>query len=183
MANNPLANKFVAKAHWNFSTTNAAGSAESISAHNGPIMIPDGALITKAYYHVGTTLSDNGDDSTQISLGYTGALAAFQAEIAISDGTAGTLNSDISGGTGTNGVAAGQWDTGIHGTLVGMGANLGADAAHDSALEVIALNTATMIHSTADVELLLTVGSTGVHTLNEGNLTLFVEYVLTEDLS
>ena len=162
MANNPLANKFVAKAHWNFSTTNAAGSAESISAHNGPIMIPDGALITKAYYHVGTTLSDNGDDSTQISLGYTGALAAFQAEIAISDGTAGTLNSDIS---------------------VGMGANLGADAAHDSALEVIALNTATMIHSTADVELLLTVGSTGVHTLNEGNLTLFVEYVLTEDLS
>ena len=174
MANNPLANKFVAKAHWNFSTTNAAGSAESISAHNGPIMIPDGALITKAYYHVGTTLSDNGDDSTQISLGYTGALAAFQAEIAISDGTAGTLNSDISGG---------NWDAGVHGTLVGMGANLGADAAHDSALEVIALNTATMIHSTADVEVLLTVGSTGVHTLNAGNLTLFVEYVLTGDLS
>ena len=170
MANNPLANKYVAKAHWNFATTNGSGAAETISAHNGPIMIPDGAVITKAYYHVGTTVSDNGDDSTQFSLGYTGAVAAFVAEIAIS-------------ATGTNGVAAGQYDAGVHGTLVGMGANLGADSAHDSALEVIALNAATMAHSATDVELLVTVGNTGVHTLNAGNLTLFVEYVLTGDLS
>lgn len=174
MANNPLANKYVAKAHWNFATTNGSGAAETISAHNGPIMIPDGALITKAYYHVGTTISDDGDDSTQFSLGYTGAVAAFQAEIAISDGTAGTLNSDITGG---------NYDAGVHGTLVGMGAALGADGAHDTALEVIALNTATMAHSATDVELLVTVGSTGVHALNAGNLTLFVEYVLTGDLS
>ena len=170
MANNPLANKYVAKAHWNFATTNGSGAAETISAHNGPIMIPDGALITKAYYHVGTTVSDNGDDSTQFSLGYTGAVAAFVAEIAIS-------------ATGTNGVADGQYDAGVHGTLVGMGAALGADGAHDTALEVIALNTATMAHSATDVELLVTVGNTGVHTLNAGNLTLFVEYVLTGDLS
>ena len=170
MANNPLANKYVAKAHWNFATTNGSGAAETISAHNGPIMIPDGAVITKAYYHVGTTVSDNDDDSTQISLGYTDAAAAFVAEIAIS-------------ATGTNGVASGQYDAGVHGTLVGMGANLGADAAHDSALEVIALNAATMAHPAADVELILTVGSTGVHTLDAGNLTLFVEYVLTGDLS
>lgn len=170
MANNPLANKYVAKAHWNFATTNGSGAAETISAHNGPIMIPDGAVITKAYYHVGTTVSDDGDDSTQFSLGYTGAVAAFVAEIAIS-------------ATGTNGVAGGQYDAGVHGTLVGMGANLGADAAHDSALEVIALNAATMAHSATDVELLVTVGSTGVHALNAGNLTLFVEYVLTGDLS
>ena len=70
-----------------------------------------------------------------------------------------------------------------YGTLVAMGANLGADSAHDSALEVIALNAATMAHSATDVELLVTVGSTGVHALNAGNLTLFVEYVLTGDLS
>ena len=170
MANNPLANKYVAKAHWNFATTNGSGAAETISAHNGPIMIPDGAVITKAYYHVATTVEDSGDDSTQISLGYTGAVAAFVAEIAIS-------------ATGTNGIAAGQYDAGVHGTLVGMGAALGDDADHNTALEVIALNAATMAHSATDVELLVTVGSTGVHTLDAGNLTLFVEYVLTGDLS
>ena len=49
--------------------------------------------------------------------------------------------------------------------------------------EQIALNAATMAHSATDVELLVTVGSTGVHTLDAGNLTLFVEYVLTGDLS
>ena len=57
MANNPLTNKYVAKAHWNFEVatggTLSSGSAESISAHNGPIHIPEGALITNAYYHVG----------------------------------------------------------------------------------------------------------------------------------
>ena len=81
MANNPLTNKYVAKAHWNFATRSGSGGAESISAHNGPISIPEGAVITKAYYQVGTTISDNGDDSTIISIGYTGAVAAFSAAL------------------------------------------------------------------------------------------------------
>lgn len=170
MANNPLQNKFVAKAHWDFATTNGSGAAQTVSAHNGPILIPDGAIITNAYYHVGTTVSDNGDDSTQISLGYTGAVAAFVAEIAIS-------------ASGTNGVAGGQYDAGIHGCLTGFAGGLDEGDDAGTALENIASKAVTLAHVTADSEILLTVGSTGVHTLNAGNLTLFVEYVLTGDLS
>lgn len=160
-------NEFVATATWNATTTNLANNA-SASATSGSVWIPEGALITKAYYHVKTTFADGGDDSQTLALGYTGATGAFVAAIAIS-------------ATGTNGVASGQWDAGIHGTLVGMGANLGADAAHDSALEVIALNAATMIAVTTDVELLLTTADD--EAVETGELTLFVHYVQTGDLS
>ena len=167
MANNPLNNKYVARATWNAATTNLANNA-SASATAGSVWIPEGALITKAYYHVKTTFADGNDDSQTLALGYTGATGAFTAAIAIS-------------ATGTNGVAAGQWDAGIHGTLVGMGANLGADSAHDSALEVIALNAATMIALTADKELLLTTADD--EAVEVGELTLFVHYVQTGDIS
>ena len=170
MANNPLANKFVAKAHWDFATTNGSGAAETISAHNGPIMIPDGAVIVNAYYHVGATVSDNGDDSTRIALGYTGATGAFVAELAIDQ-------------TGTNGIAGGQWDAGIHGTLTGFAGGLDEGDDAGTALENIASKAVTLAHVTSDVEIIITTGATGIHTLNEGNLTLFVEYVLTGDLS
>ena len=167
MANNPLNNKYVARATWNAATTNLANDA-SASATAGSVWIPEGALITKAYYHVHTTFADGNDDSQTLALGYTGATGAFVAAIAIS-------------ATGTNGVAGGQWDAGIHGTLVGMGANLGADSARDSALEVIALNAATSIATTANVELLLTTADD--EAVEVGKLDLYVEYVLTGDLS
>jgi len=169
MANNPLSNKYVARASWDFATTNGSGGAESISAHSGSIFIPEGALITNAYYFVDTTISDNGDDSTIISIGYTGAVAAFSAALLIS-------------GTGVNGVAAGNFDAGVHGTLVGFagGAETGDD--NQTALVTIATKAATLIHTAADVELLLTVGASNVHTLNAGKMTLFVEYVQTGDL-
>ena len=167
MANNPLNNKYVARATWNAATTNLANNA-SASATAGSVWIPEGALITKAYYFVTTTFADGNDDSQTLALGYTGATGAFVAAIAIS-------------ATGTNGVAAGQWDAGIHGTLVGMGATLGADAAHDTALEVIALNAATSIATTTNVELLLTTADD--EAVEVGKLDLYVEYVLTGDLS
>ena len=62
-----------------------------------------------------------------------------------------------------------------------MGANLGADSAHDSALEVIALNAATGVATTANVELLLTTADD--EAVEVGKLDLYVEYVLTGDLS
>jgi len=169
MANNPLSNKYVAKASWDFATTNGSGGAESISAHNGPIFIPEGALITNAYYFVDTTLSDNGDDSTIISIGYTGAVAAFSAALLIS-------------GTGVNGVAAGNFDAGIHGTLVGFAGGLEDGDDNQTALVALATKAATLKHTEVDVELLLTVGASNVHTLNAGKMTLFVEYVQTGDL-
>jgi hypothetical protein len=167
MGQNPNLVKQVAVGVWDASVTNLANNA-SASCTNGSVWIPEGALITKAYYYVTTTFADGNDDSQTLALGYTGATGAFTAAIAIS-------------ATGTNGVAAGQWDEGIHGTLVGMGANLGADAAHDSALEVIALNAATMIALTADKELLLTTADD--EAVEVGKLTLYVEYVQTGDLS
>lgn len=163
MSKNPRFNKFVAKATWDIgvSGTLTAGAA-SHSASSGSVYIPDGALITKAYYHVETTVGDDGDDSTTLALGYTGATGAFVAAIAISD-------------------ASNVYDAGSHGTLVGMGAALGADAAHDTALEVIALNAATMIALTDRKELLLTKAND--HAIDAGKLHLFVEYVQTGDLA
>ena len=152
---------------WDASITNLANNA-SASCTAGEIWLPDGALLTKAYYFVQTTFADGNDDSAALSLGYTDSTAAFVASLAIS-------------ATGTNGVASGQWDAGIHGTLVGMGANLGADAAHDSALEVIALNAATMIHLTAAKQLLLTTSDD--EAVEVGKLSLWVEYVQTGDYS
>ena len=166
MANNPLNNKYCARATWNAATTNLANNA-SASATSGSVWIPEGALMTNAYYFVTTTFADGNDDSQTLALGYTGATGAFVAAIAIS-------------ATGTNGVASGQWDAGIHGTLL-TAPNLGADSAHDSALEVIALYAPLMIATTANVELLLTTADD--EAVEVGKLDLYVEYVLTGDLS
>ena len=170
MANNPLTNKYVAKAHWNFATTNGSGAAETISAHNGPIYIPEGSLITNAYWYVGTTVSDDGDDSTIISIGYTGAVAGFAAALAVS-------------ATGVHGVTGGNFDSGIHGTLVGFAGGLDEGDDAGTALENIVSKATTLVHNTVDVELILTVGSSNVHVLDIGDITLYVEYVLTGDLS
>ena len=100
MAKNPLRNKYVAIGQWDASVTTLANNA-SASCTTGSVFIPEGALLTKAYYYVETTFADGNDDSAQLSLGITGATGAFVASIAIS-------------ATGTNGVASGQWDAGIH---------------------------------------------------------------------
>ena len=107
MAKNPLRNKYVAIGQWDASVTNLANNA-SASCTTGSVFIPEGALLTNAYYYVETTFADGNDDSAALSLGITGATGAFVASIAIS-------------ATGTNGVASGQLDACIHGTLIGMG--------------------------------------------------------------
>ena len=166
MAKNPLRNKYVAIGQWDASVTNLANNA-SASCTTGSVFIPEGALLTKAYYYVETTFADGNDDSAALSLGITGATGAFVASIAIS-------------ATGTNGVASGQWDAGIHGTLIGMGdAEEGADA--ETALENAANMAASMLHITANSELLLTTSDD--EAVETGKLTLYVEYVLTGDLA
>ena len=167
--NNPLygSGEKVAVAVWDGSKRTLANNASAscidpVSGASKPLYLPDGALITKAYYHVATTFTDAGNDSSAIALGYTGATGAFVASVAISGST-------------------NVWDAGAHGTLVGMGANLGADAAHDSALEVIALNAATMIHLTDNKEILLTTSDDTA--ISTGKLTLYVHYVQTGDFS
>ena len=142
--------------------TNATYGANTTTAgggQTGKVIIPEGALITKVYTHVETAITDDGDNSTTISLGYTGALAAFLAATAIN---------------------ATVWAAGSHNTLVGY-PNLGADAAHDSQLEVAALYAATYIAVTTDVEVLITLNND--HAVDAGKVTVFVEYVQTGDLS
>ena len=155
MANNPLTNKFCARATF----TMAAGNNNSaVSPDGGTVIIPEGALITNAYYFVTTTFTDaDAGDSSTIALGYTGATGAFVAAVAIS---------------GTND----PYDEGAHGTLVGFAG--GAESGDDNQTALVAIQSkkATLIQSTADVALLLTVGNE--RDVAVGKLDLYVEYVL-----
>ena len=168
MARNPLNNKYCARATWDASTQTITNGG-SMSPNSGSVWIPEGALITNAYYFVTTTFTDDdGGDSATLALGYTGATGAFVAAIAVS-------------ATGTNGVASGQWDAGIHGTLTGFAGGLDEGDDAGTALENIASKAVTLDATTANVELLLTEG--GERTFIVGKLDLYVEYVLTGDLS
>ena len=168
MANNPLNNKYCARATWDASTQTIT-SGGSMSPNAGSVWIPEGALIVNAYYFVTTTFTDDdGGDSATLALGYTGATGAFVAAIAVS-------------ATGTNGVATGQWDAGVHGTLVGFAGGLDEGDDAGTALENIASKAVTLDATTANVELLLTEG--GERTFVVGKLDLYVEYVLTGDLT
>jgi hypothetical protein len=166
MAKNPLRNKYVAIGQWDASVTNLANNA-SASCTTGSVFIPEGALITKAYYYVETTFADGNDDSAQLSLGITGSTAAFVASIAIAS-------------AGTNGVAGGQWDAGIHHTLIGAGSDEEGDNA-ETQLENAKNLATSMLHITANSELLLTTNDD--EAVETGKLTLYVEYVLTGDLA
>ena len=169
MANNPLNNKYVARATWDASVTTIATSGSQGPSDGVSVWIPEGALITNAYYFVTTTFADDdAGDSATLALGYTGATGAFVAAIAVS-------------ATGTNGIAGGQWDAGTHGTLVGFAGGLEAGSGAITALANIASKAVTLVPTTANVELLLTEG--GERTFIVGKLDLYVEYVLTGDLS
>ena len=168
MAKNPLNNKYCARATWDASTQTITNGG-SMAPNDGSVWIPEGALITNAYYYVTTTfIDDDAGDSATLALGYTGALGAFVAAIAVS-------------ATGTNGVAGGQWDAGTHGTLVGFAGGVESGDNAETALENQASKAATLVPTTANVELLLTEG--GERTFIVGKLDLYVEYVITGDLS
>ena len=169
MANNPLNNKYCARATWDASVTTIATSGSQGPSDGVSVWIPEGALITNAYYYVTTTfVDDDAGDSATLALGYTGATGAFVAAIAVS-------------ATGTNGIAGGQWDAGTHGTLVGFAGGLDEGDDAGTALENIASKAVTLVPTTTNVELLLTEG--GERTFIVGKLDLYVEYVLTGDLS
>ena len=125
------------------------------------VRIPDGSVITRCWYFVNTTLTGGGTDAATPKLGLVSDDDEFVAAIAISD-------------------ASNVWDAGSHGTLVGFGGVESGDNA-ETALEAIQQKRATLAVTTANVELLLTEG--GERTFVVGKLDLYVEYVLTGDLS
>jgi hypothetical protein len=123
-----------------------------VGAHGLGVYIPDNAIITKAYYDVGTTFT-SADDSATIALSI---LAAddLVAAIAISAANPGV------------------YDAGIRDCLPGNYA-LSGDAA--SAIVHAALVAASAIKMTSSKELTATVA---VQPLVLGKLRLFVEYVM-----
>lgn len=127
----------------------------TVAAHGLGVYIPDNAIITKAWYDVITTFTSPTSDAATIALHVQGA-GDLVAANDIADSTA-------------------PYDAGLHGTLLGYPA-FGADAAHDTALEVAALFAGSMLKTTAERELTATVA---VEALTAGKLILFVEYVLS----
>lgn len=120
-------------------------------------VLPDNFIITDCWYDVVTTyVSDDGttpgNDAGTIALSSGQAANDFKVAIAISDST-------------------NVYDAGLHGTLM-TAPNLGADAAHDTALEVIALETAIKLKLTADRTVVLTIAT---ETLSAGSMDLFIE--------
>jgi hypothetical protein len=118
------------------------------------VYIPDNAIITKVWYDVVTTFTTASADAGTIAITIQSAGDAVAA-IAVSD-------------------ASNVWDAGIHGSLIGF-PNFGADAAHDSALEVAALFAASMLKMTAEREITVAVAT---QALTAGKMVIYVEFVL-----
>lgn len=127
----------------------------TVAAHGLGVYIPDNAVITKVWVDVITTFTSASADSGTIAI-HAQAADDIVAAIAISDGT-------------------NVWDAGLHGSKIGYPA-LGADAAHDTAIEVAALEAASWLKLTAEREITATVA---VAALTAGKAIIFVEYVLS----
>lgn len=145
----------VAVATFDTASTDSSGiSNKTVAAHGLGVYLPDNAVITRARYDVVTTFTSE-DDSGTIALKVQSA-DDLVAAIAISAANPGV------------------YDAGIRGCLPGSPA-LGADAEHNTAIEVAALVAASQIKLTAERELTATVA---VQALTAGKLVLYVEYVL-----
>ena len=125
----------------------------AIGAHATDLIVPDNALVTKCFYDVGTTFTDGADDSATIALHLQGA-GDLVAAIAISAG------GDV-------------FDAGVRGTLCGTPI-LGADSAHDTAIEIAALMAASVIKMTAARTLTITIADDDI---TAGAMRVYVEYV------
>jgi len=125
------------------------------------LVVPTGAIVTSVYVDVTTTLKSwdgawgaGNEDAGTVAISLLGANDVISA-IAISDGTK-------------------VWDAGLHGSILGSPV-LGADAAHDTAVEVAALNAAAFLKMTSDAELTVTIA---VDPISQGAMDIYVEYFL-----
>lgn len=133
-----------------FNPTANAGE-RTVGAHGLGVFLPDDAIITRFFLEVNNTFT-SADDSATIAYHAEGA-GDLLAAIAISDAT-------------------NVHDAGLHAGKPGY-PNFGADAAHDSQVEVAALFAGTFIKLTAERELTATVAG---QALTGGKATLFVDY-------
>jgi hypothetical protein len=134
----------------------ATTGERTIGAHGLGVFLPTKAIITKVWIDVVTTFTSAGADAGTIAL-HAQAADDIVAAIAISD----TTN---------------VWDAGMHGSKIGF-PNFGADAAHDTAVEVAALFAATYLKLTAVREITATVAE---QALTAGKANVYVEYTLSD---
>jgi hypothetical protein len=127
----------------------------TVAAHGLGVYLPTKAIITNVFVDVVTTFTSATDAGT-IALH---AQAADDIVAAVAISTAGDV-----------------WDAGIHGSKIGY-PNFGADAAHDSAVEVAALFAGSMLKLTAAREITATVA---VEALTAGKANIYVSYVLSD---
>lgn len=147
----------VAVATFDTAGNDSAGvSNKTIAAHPLGVYLPDNAVVTRAWYDVIETFT-TADDSGTIALHVQGA-------------------NDLVAAIAISAADPGVYDAGVRGCLPGSPV-LGADASHDTAIEVAALIAASMIKLTAERELTATVA---VQALTAGKLVLHVEYVLSD---
>lgn len=150
-----LGASYVATAVFDTAATDSSGAANTtIAAHGLGVYLPIKAVITRAWWDVVTTFTSATDAAT----------------IALSAQSANDLVSAVA-----ISAAGNVWDAGMHAGLPGFPA-LGADAAHDTQVEVAALFAATFIKMTAERELTATVA---VEALTAGKAVLFVEYYIS----
>ena len=151
-----IGNEFMTKRVQKFTyDVSVHGGTENTSIEIG--RLPANALITGGFAKVTTAFSDsdNGNDTT-VALGYTGATTAFLAATACTALT----------------------DNAVFTLLPGQPA-LGADAAHDTAVEVAALVAASYINLTAEKSVLVTINDSNTD-LDAGSIDIFIEYVISE---
>ena len=147
----------IATASFDTAGNDSAGvSNKTIAAHGTGVYLPDNAVITRAWYDVITTFTSATDTAT-IALH-----VASANDLLIADDIADTTD---------------PFDAGIHHAIPGA-PNLGADAAHDSALEVGALIAGTFIKLSAEKEIIATVA---VAALTAGKMVIFVEYLISDE--
>ncbi len=126
---------------------------------DGPAL-PDNAIIIDAWVDVITTFT-SATDACTIALSTGQGAGDLVAALAISHAN------------------PGRWDastTAVKGTLV-TAPNLGADAAHDTALEVIDLVSALKIKMSANRQ--PTAATAATEVLTAGKLILYIEYILS----
>lgn len=133
---------------------------QSFGAIGTGLIIPDNAVVTNCYLDIETTLKSWD--------GAWGAGNEDAATLALSLQGANDLVSAITIATGT------IWDAGQHGTLVGTPI-LGAEASHDTAIELAALNATSHLKLTADRELTATIG---VDAISQGKMDIYIEYLI-----
>lgn len=155
-AESGLATKYVATAIFDTAGLDSSGVANTTQAAHGlGVYLPIKAVVTRFWYDVITTFTSATDAAT----------------IAVKAQSANDLIAAIAISDATN-----VWDAGIHAGKVGF-PNFGADAAHDSAVEVAALFAATFIKLTAEREIVATVA--GSEDLTAGKAVFFVEYYIS----